>query len=102
MAIVWTVGVGQIFNSFTLYNRSNLAGLHYFKTDTFISILDKLIMIGICAPILFFNVFTAHFDIRMFILFREVVGFVLCPAGLVTVSDFCNFAGNEFLRRRRG
>ena len=34
--------------------------------------------------------------------FREVVGFVLCPAGFVTASDFCNFAGNEFLRRRRG
>jgi O-antigen/teichoic acid export membrane protein len=64
--------LGQIFNSFTLYNRSNLAGLHHFKTDTFISILDKLIMIGICAPILFFNVFTEQFDIRMFILFQTI------------------------------
>lgn len=75
--------LGQIFNSFTLYNRSNLAGLHHFKTDTFISILDKLIMIGICAPILFFNVLTEHFDIRMFI-FLQTLSF----AGSALISFY--------------
>jgi len=64
--------LGQIFNSFTLYNRSNLAGLHLFKTDTFISILDKLIMIGLCVPILFFGIFKASFDIRTFVLLQTI------------------------------
>lgn len=64
--------LGQIFNSFTLYNRSNLAGLHLFKSDTFISILDKLIMIVLCIPILYFNVFISSFDIRMFVLLQTL------------------------------
>ncbi len=64
--------LGQIFNSFTLYNRSNLAGLHLFKTDTFISILDKLLMIAFCIPVLYFNVFINYFDIRMFVLLQTL------------------------------
>lgn len=64
--------LGQIFNSFTLYNRSNLAGLHLFKTDTFISILDKLLMIALCIPILYFSVFINYFDIRMFVLLQTL------------------------------
>ena len=64
--------LGQIFNSFTLYNRSNLAGLHLFKTDTFISILDKLLMIILCAPILFFGFYTEHFNIKTFILLQTI------------------------------
>lgn len=64
--------LGQIFNSFTLYNRSNLAGLHLFKTDTFISILDKLLMIGFCAPFLYFSFYQEYFDIRMFVFLQTI------------------------------
>lgn len=58
---------GQILNSFTLYNRSNLAGMQLFKTDTFISILDKLLMIIVCVPIVYFGVGTTNFNIATFI-----------------------------------
>ena len=30
--------------------------------------------------------------------FRQVIGFVLSPTGLISASDFGDFAGNEFLR----
>ena len=59
--------LGQILNSFTLYNRSNLAGMQLFKTDTFISILDKLLMIIICAPIIYFGFGITQFNIVTFI-----------------------------------
>ncbi len=59
--------LGQIFNSFTLYHRSNLAGMHLFKFDTFISIFDKLMMILICAPIIYFNSSTIELNIYSFI-----------------------------------
>ncbi len=59
--------IGQILNSFTLYNRSNLAGMQLFKTDTFISILDKLLMIIVCAPIIYFGLGTANLNIATFI-----------------------------------
>ncbi len=82
---------GQIFNSFTLYNRSNLAGLHFFKTDTFISILDKLIMIVLCAPVVFFGLFRDVFDIRFFVLLQT-----LSFAGSAIVSFYFVKKHTEF------
>lgn len=84
---------GQIFNSFTLYNRSNLAGLHFFKTDTFISILDKLIMIVLCAPIVFFGLFREVFDIRFFVLLQT-----LSFAGSAIVSFYFVKKHTEFFK----
>lgn len=75
--------LGQIFNSFTLYNRSNLSGLHHFKTDTFISILDKLLMLIFCIPIIYFGVMQEHFNIRLFI-FLQTCSF----AGAAIISFF--------------
>ncbi len=66
------LALGQIFNSITLYNRSNLAGMQLFKTDTFISILDKLLMIVICVPIIYFGVGINSFDINTFILIQTL------------------------------
>lgn len=68
--------LGQIFNSFTLYHRSNLAGLHHFKADTFISVLDKLIMILLCVPILYFNVLSNHYNIYTFVILQTLSFFI--------------------------
>lgn len=64
--------LGQIFNSYTLYHRSNLAGMHLFKSDTFISILDKLLMIAICAPIIYFNFHSVQLTIYTFISIQTI------------------------------
>jgi O-antigen/teichoic acid export membrane protein len=42
----------QFLISFILYLRSNLSGLHLFKIDSMISVLDRLIMIMICGILL--------------------------------------------------
>ena len=44
--------INQFLLSFILYLRSNLAGMHLFKQDSFMSVLDRTIMIGICAMLL--------------------------------------------------
>jgi O-antigen/teichoic acid export membrane protein len=44
----------QILLSFIMYFRSNISGLHYFKTDSIISVIDRLIMILICTFLLVF------------------------------------------------
>ncbi len=41
--------LNQIIASFLLYLRSNLAGLHLFKTDSILSITDKGLLIIICG-----------------------------------------------------
>jgi O-antigen/teichoic acid export membrane protein len=63
---------GQIFNSFTLYNRSNLAGLHKFQADTFVSILDKLLMILLCIPVIYLGYYKSQFSIFNFITIQTI------------------------------
>ena len=67
MKMLIAVIFNQILISFIMYLRSNLAGLHLFKTDSFISILDRLIMILLCLILLYNYHTTGHFDIRWFI-----------------------------------
>ncbi len=43
----------QILNSFTLYFRSNINGLHHFFKDSFLSISDKFFAIVICLAFYF-------------------------------------------------
>jgi len=57
----------QFLSSFILYLRSNLSGLQLFKTDSFISILDRLLMIIICSVLLWGNISNFHFSIEWFI-----------------------------------
>jgi len=52
LLLVAVMGANQFLASFILYLRSNLAGLHLFKTDSIISVLDRLIMILLCAMLL--------------------------------------------------
>ena len=64
--------LGQIFNSYTLFNRSNIAGLQLFKTDTLLSISDKLFMILFCLPLLFFEVGYQYLNIKTFVFFQTL------------------------------
>ncbi len=57
----------QFLLSFILYLRSNLSGLHLFKTDSLISVLDRLLMIGICAVLLWGHITSTPFQIEWFV-----------------------------------
>lgn len=46
------LSINQFLVSFILYLRSNISGLLMFKTDSIISVLDRLLMIIICAFLL--------------------------------------------------
>jgi O-antigen/teichoic acid export membrane protein len=52
MKLIAILGFNQFLIYLILYLRSNIAGLHLFKTDSLISILDRTIMIGICLVLL--------------------------------------------------
>ncbi len=61
------LGFNQFLISFILYLRSNISGLHYFKTDSVISVLDRMLMIIICGILLWGNVTKKPFQIEWFI-----------------------------------
>ena len=42
------LGLNQFLSSLILYLRSNIAGLHLFKTDGILSVMDRVLMIILC------------------------------------------------------
>ncbi len=57
----------QFLISFTLYLRSNISGLHFFRTDSLLSVLDRSLMIVFCGILLFTNWFGGYFSIEWFV-----------------------------------
>ncbi|HQA86121.1 MAG TPA: oligosaccharide flippase family protein [Bacteroidales bacterium] len=64
--LFWTA-LNQFLNTFILYLRSNISALLLFKTDSFLSILDRLLMIFFCGILLWGNITTTPFQIEWFV-----------------------------------
>ncbi|HAN00749.1 MAG TPA: hypothetical protein DCQ26_19315 [Marinilabiliales bacterium] len=56
----------QFLASFIMYLRSNLSGLHLFKTDSIISVLDRTLMIIFCSFLLWGHITEEPFQIKWF------------------------------------
>src|SRR5690554_643243 len=59
--------LNQIFIGLILYIRSNFAGLHQFKIDAVLSVLDRLLLIIITAFLIYGHWFQQSFKIEWFI-----------------------------------
>lgn len=57
----------QFLISMILYLRSNLLGLHLFKTDSIVSVLDRFLMILFCGVIIWTNITGIQMDIMVFV-----------------------------------
>ncbi|HNQ13347.1 MAG TPA: oligosaccharide flippase family protein [Bacteroidia bacterium] len=68
--------INQFLASFILYVRSNLSGLHLFKTDAVFSILDRIIMILICGLMLWGDIENFNINIERFI-WAQSIAYVL-------------------------
>ncbi|MBL7966404.1 MAG: oligosaccharide flippase family protein [Prolixibacteraceae bacterium] len=79
--------LNQFLISFTLYLRSNISGLHLFKTDSLLSVLDRTIMIIICSLLLFTNIVGHQFRIEWFVYAQSAAYFItaLVTFGVVLV-----------------
>jgi len=68
MKILAIVGFNQVLLSFILYVRSNISALLLFKTDSMLSVLDRILMILICSFLLWSGVFPReNFNIYWYI-----------------------------------
>lgn len=59
--------LNQFLISFTYYLRSNISGLHLFRTDSLLSVLDRSLMMLICSVLLFTNITGHAFRIEWFV-----------------------------------
>ncbi len=73
--LTW-LGLNQILSSFILFLRSNIAGMQYFKTDGFLSVLDRLLMILFFSVLLWGNLFDIKINIFYFAAFQTLSYFI--------------------------
>ena len=66
-SMLWVLILNQFLASFVLYLRSNISGLHYFRTDSMISVLDRTLAILICGALLWGNLTERDFKIEWFV-----------------------------------
>ncbi len=88
--------ISQIMNSYVLYNRSNLSGLHLFKTDTFISILDKLLMILLVGFFLISAKYQSMLDIRLFCILQSISFTITAIISFLIVKSYTHLPKFKF------
>jgi len=66
----------QFLLSLILYLRSNLSALHFFRTDSLVSVLDRLLMIIICSALLWGNFTGGAFKIEWFV-YAQTFSYIL-------------------------
>ncbi|MCC6683639.1 MAG: polysaccharide biosynthesis C-terminal domain-containing protein [Bacteroidia bacterium] len=75
----------QILSWYILYLRTNISALQLFKTDTFLSVLDRLLMIVFCS-ILLFTPLRNDFQITYFVYAQTAAYLLTALVCLVFVS----------------
>lgn len=92
------MALNQFLISFILYLRSNISGLMMFKTDSLISVLDRVLMILFCGVLLWGGITKTTFKIEWFI-YSQTAAYIVTAliAFLVVVkkSSFRRFHWNR-------
>lgn len=74
------IGLNQVLLSFILYVRSNIAALLLFKTDSILSVLDRVLMILICSFLLWSGIFPkCNFNIYWFV-YSQTISYIITLA----------------------
>ncbi len=91
MHLLLIIGINQIFLSLILYLRSNISALLHFKTDSFLSVLDRLLMIIICSVLLWGGVTNQEFRISWFVYAQTAAYFITALTALLLLLPKMNF-----------
>ncbi len=87
--LLFLLSINQFLISMIAYLRSNLLGLHLFKTDSFISIADRVIMIVLCI-MLALKCFGLELNIMTFVYTQNIGYFLTAFIAFVTVYSKTN------------
>jgi O-antigen/teichoic acid export membrane protein len=82
MTLLMILVFNQFLSSFLLYLRSNISGLLLFRTDSFLSVLDRTLLIIICSVLLWGHLTSRTITIEWFALAQS------CSYGLAAIVAF--------------
>jgi O-antigen/teichoic acid export membrane protein len=87
--------LNQFISSFILYLRSNLSGLQLFKTDSLLSITDRVLMIGICS-VLIWGPLRSKFHIEWFVYAQTIAYTITAIIAFIVVLKKSEFFKPKF------
>ncbi len=85
LALLALLCFNQFLLSFILYLRSNVSGLLLFRTDSVLSVLDRILMIVICGILLWGHVTATPFRIEWFVYAQTAAYIITALAALLVV-----------------
>ena len=85
LEILGILALNQIFVSFLVYCRSNLAGLQLFKLDSLLSVLDRVILMAICSLLLWGNITESSFRIEWLVYGQTAAYGISCLVAIALV-----------------
>jgi O-antigen/teichoic acid export membrane protein len=85
MKLLALVAFNQVLLSFILYLRTNISGLLFFMVDSFLSVLDRFLMILIVGVLLWTGIAEGKFNIEWFVISQTVAYFVTFITALTVV-----------------
>ncbi len=85
LRLLFWIGLNQFLSAFLLYLRSNISALLMFKTDSVISVTDRLLMILFCGLLLWGNITDQPFRIEWFVWCQTAAYLVTIAIALVIV-----------------
>ena len=90
LRLLFWIGLNQFLNAFLLYVRSNISALLMFKTDSVLSVTDKLLMILFCGLLLWGNITDEPFRIEWFVWCQTVAYLITIAVALFIVLRKAN------------
>ncbi len=85
-SLIFFIALNHVLISMTAFLRSNISGLGMYRTDSFVSTLDKLLLIGICALLLWGNVLPGKFKIEWFVHAQNLSWFLTALIAFIIVK----------------
>lgn len=85
-SLIFFIALNHVLISLVAFLRSNISGLGMYRTDSVISTLDKLLLIGVCAVLLWGPVFPGHFKIEWFVHAQNLTWFLTALTAFVIVK----------------
>jgi O-antigen/teichoic acid export membrane protein len=90
------LAVNQFLSLLILYLRSNVSGMLMFKTDSLLSVVDRLIMIICCSVLIWGHVTDRPFQISWFVYIQMFSYGVTALFALLVVCRHCRFRRLEW------
>jgi O-antigen/teichoic acid export membrane protein len=84
--LIFFIALNHVLISLVAYLRSNISGLGMYRTDSVISTLDKLLLIGVCAVLLWGPVSGGKFRIEWFVHAQNLTWFLTALTAFIIVK----------------